>query len=224
MKRVFILLAISLSLAARGGLAQDALPTAPAPTAPASTTAAAIAAQQGAEERYKRMAADMQALQTDNESLKTRIGSLEQKIDDLRQQLAAAANNTNVQDDLKRLAEKIAEVDKKREEDKQAISDEIRKSIAGLEKTLAGGGASLHAPSPKLPPDTETAPTGNGFSYTIQAGDNLSAILKAYNADFKSKGWKTISLKQAKEANPSIEDWDRLRVGQKIIIPRPDGQ
>jgi hypothetical protein len=226
MKRVFILLVFSLSLAGRVALAQDAVPTAPPPTTPVPNTAAAIAAQQGAEERYKRMAADMQALQMDNESLKGKIAALEQKIDDLRQQLAAAANNTVAQDDLKRLAEKIAEVDKKREEDRQAISDEIRKSIAGLEKTLAGSGsgAPIHTPSPKLPPETETSPTGNGFSYTIHEGDNLSAILKAYNADFKSKGWKSISMKRTKEVNPNIADWDRLLVGQKIIIPRPEGQ
>jgi exonuclease VII large subunit len=221
MKRVFILLAFSLSLAARCAIAQDTSPT--VPSAPAPTAAAAIAAQEGAEERYKRMAADMQALQMDNESLKTKIASLEQKLDDLRQQLAASANNSSLQDNFKRLAEKIAEVDKKREQDKQAISDEIRKSIAGLEKTMAGAGAPVRTTSPKLPPDTETPPAGNGFSYTIQDGDNLSAILKAYNADFKSKGWKPISLKQAKEANPNI-DWGRLRVGQKIIIPRPEGQ
>jgi septal ring factor EnvC (AmiA/AmiB activator) len=225
MKRVFILLAISLSLAARCANAQNPVPTAPPPTAPAGSpaTAAAIAAQEGAEERYKRMAADLQALQLDNESLKVKISSLEQKIDDLRQQLATPANNSGVQDDLKRLAEKIAEVDKKREADKQVISDEIRKSIAGLEKTLAGAGASGRSTSPRLPPVAETPPTENGFSYTIQDGDTLSAILKAYNADFKSKGWKTITFKQAKEANPTI-DWDRLRVGQKIIIPRPEGQ
>jgi hypothetical protein len=219
MKQVFILLALALTLPAVCAISQDASPTAPAPT-----SAAGIAAQQGAEERYKRMAADMQALQMDNELLKTKIASLEQKIDDLRQQVAAAANSTNGQDDLKRLAEKIAEVDKKREEDKQAISDEFRKSIAGLEKTLASAGAPVRMPSPKTPPDTETRPTGNGFSYTIQEGDNLSAIIKAYNADFKSKGWKIIGLKEAKEANPNIKDWDRLRVGQKIIIPRPEGQ
>jgi septal ring factor EnvC (AmiA/AmiB activator) len=224
MKRVFILLAISLSLAGRCAITQDTGPTAPAPTDPVPTKAAAIAAQQDAEERYKRMAADVQALQLDNESLKAKIASLEQKIDDLRQQLTAAVNNTVAQDDLKRLAEKIAEVDKKREEDKQAISDEIRKSIGGLEKTLAGAAAPARAPSPKMSPETETPPAGNGFSYTIQAGDSLSAILKAYNADFKSKGLKPISLKRTKEANPTIEDWDRLRVGQKIVIPRPEAQ
>jgi peptidoglycan hydrolase CwlO-like protein len=218
MKRVFILLIVSLSIGFRGAIAQDV------PAAPPPGTAADIAAQQGAEERYKRMAADMQALQLDNESMKAKIASLEQKIDDLRQQLASAANNTSIQDDLKRLAEKIAEVDKKREEDKQGISEEIRKSIGGLEKSLAGPSTPIHATTPKVvPPPAEAAPAGNGFSYTIQEGDTLSAIVKAYNTDYKSKGLKTITLKQAKEANPTV-DWDRLRVGQKIIVPRPEGQ
>jgi len=205
-------------------MAQDPAPTAPPPTDPVPTKAASIAAQQGDEERFKRLAADMQALQMDNESLKAKIASLEQKIDDLRQQLAGAANNNIAQDDLKRLAEKIAEVDKKREEDRLAISDEIRKSIGGLEKSLSGSGASARGASPKSPLVPETTTAGSGFSYTIQEGDSLSAILKAYNTDFKSKGWKPITFKQAKEANPNIEDWDRLRVGQKIIIPRPEGQ
>jgi nucleoid-associated protein YgaU len=224
MKRVFILLAILLSFAGRDAIAQSSAPSAPPPTDPVPSAASAIAAQQGAEERYKRMAADMQALQMDNESLKAKIASLEQKIDDLRRQLAAAGNNNVAQDDLKRLAEKIAEVDKKREEDKQAISEEIRKSFGGLEKKLDSSGAPAHGSSPKTPPVTEKSPGASGFSYTIQEGDSLSAILKAYNTDFKSKGWKPVTFKQTKEANPGIEDWDRLRVGQKIIIPRPDGQ
>ena len=217
MKRVFSLLAISLLLAGRGALAEEVASTNPAPD-----TAAALAAQQAADERYKRMAADIQALQMDNESLKAKVASLEQKIEDLRQQTAAAANNTGVQEDLKRLAEKIEEVDRKREQDKQAISEEIRKSIGGLEKTLAGSAAPTHAPPPRLQPEIESPAAANGYSYTIHEGDNLSTIVKAYNADFKNKGWKTITLKQAKEANPSV-DWNRLLVGQKIIIPRPDG-
>jgi len=210
MKRAFILLIISLSLAGRCALAQDA-----------PATASAIAAQEAADERYKRMAADMQALQMDNESLKAKIASLEQKIDDLRQQ-QAGANNSSVQDDLKRLADKIVQVDKKREEDRQAISEEIRKAIGGLEKSLTGAGAPTRLPA-KLPPDTEPSANANDISYTIKDGDTLSVIVKAYNTDFKSKGWKTITLKMAMDANPNV-DWTRLRVGQKIIIPRPEAQ
>jgi predicted RNase H-like nuclease (RuvC/YqgF family) len=216
MKRAFMLFALSLSLAGRCGVAQEA-------NAGTPTTAAAIAAQEAAEERYKRMAADVQALQTDNESLKAKIAALEQKIDDLRQLQASAANNSGAQDDLKRLAEKIVQVDKKREEDKQAISEEIRKAIGGLERNLANSGSSARAPSPKAPPETEAPVSGNDLSYTIKDGDTLSVIVHAYNTDFKSKGWKTITLKQAMDANPKV-DWARLRVGQKIIIPRPPAQ
>ena len=217
MKRVFILFAFSLLLSGHCALAQDAAPA----TTNAPTTAAAIAAEQGADERYKRMAADIEALQMDNESLKAKLAAFEQKIEDLRQQLAASASHNGVQEDLKRLAEGIAQVDKKRQEDKQAISEEIRKSIASLEKTLAGPAAPVHAPGPKLQLETPPLTTEPGFSYTVQEGDNLSAILKAYNADFKSKGWKTITLKQAMEANPNVK-WDHLRVGQKIVIPKPE--
>lgn len=217
MKRFFILLAVSLSLAGRGVLAQDAAP------ASTNTTASSIAAQEAADERHKRLAAEMEALQLDNESMKAKIASLEQKIDDLRQQMAAAANNSGVQEDLKRLAENIALVDKKREEDKEAISEEIRKSIASLGKTLAAAPVPAHAPAPKLQLESPPLAAEDGFSYTIQEGDSLSAIVKAYNADFKSKGLKTITVKQAMEANPNVK-WDRLRVGQKIVIPKPEAQ
>ncbi len=219
MKRAFILLIISLSLAGRCAFAED-----PAPRA-APTTASAIAAQHAAEERYKRMAADMQALQMDNESLKAKIAALEQKIDDLRQQ-QTGANNSGVQEDLKRLAEKIVQVDKKREEDKLAISEEIHKAIGELAKSLnstgAGTGVTTRLP-PKLPPDTDPSASANEIPYTIKDGDTLSVIVHAYNTDFKSKGWKTITLKMAMDANPNV-DWARLRVGQKIIIPRPDAR
>jgi predicted RNase H-like nuclease (RuvC/YqgF family) len=227
MKRVFILLAVSLSLAGRCAAAQDAPPAAPASTNASTPSpaagAAALAAKEAADERYKRMAADIEALQLDNESLKGKIASLEQKINDLRQQLAAAANNSGVQEDLKRLAENIAQVDKKREEDKQAISEEIRKSIVTIEKNLAGAAAPIHAPAPKLQLEPQTPVVENGFSYTIKEGDSLSAIVHAYNTDFKSKGLKTITLKQAMEANPNVK-WDHLLVGQKIVIPKPEGQ
>ncbi|HEV7925754.1 MAG TPA: LysM peptidoglycan-binding domain-containing protein [Verrucomicrobiae bacterium] len=217
MKRAFILLTISLSLAGRCALAQDA------PAAPPPTTASAIAAQDAADERYKRMAADIQALQMDNDSLKAKIASLEQKIDDLRQQ-QSTAGNSGVQEDLKRLAEKIVLVDKKREEDRLAISEEIHKAIGELAKSVTGSSTAAPVRLPaKVPPDTDPALSANAIPYIVKDGDNLSVIVKAYNADFKSKGWKTITMKQAMDANPNV-DWRNLHVGQKINIPRPDGQ
>jgi DNA repair exonuclease SbcCD ATPase subunit len=210
MKRAFILFVIPLLLLRLPVMAQDA------------GTAAAIAAGQDADERYKRMAADLQAVQSDNEALHAKITAMEQEIQALRDAQAKPADNSSVQEDLKHLAEKIQEVDKKRLEDKDAISEEIRKSIAELEKSLGGVSAPTHSSGPKTSIDPEPPSSGKGYSYTIKDGDTLGEIVRAYNKDFKSKGLKTISLRQAMEANPNV-DWARLKVGQKIIIPTPPG-
>jgi vacuolar-type H+-ATPase subunit E/Vma4 len=212
MKRSFVLLGISLFVLAAA--AQD---TAPAPSA------AEAAAKQGADERYERMAADIQALQAANEAIQAKLSAIQQQLQDLRNQPAQPAGNFSTPDDLKRLADKIQEVDKKREDDKQTIAEEIRKSIAELKHALADGSAPSRVPSSKPVPSAESPDTEKGFVYKIQDGDSLSAIVKAYNADFKSKGMKTISLKQAMDANPEV-DWNRLRVGQKITIPKPPSQ
>ena len=187
-------------------------------------TAASIAAKQDADERYKRLAADLQAVQSDNEALHAKIAALEQVIQTLRDTQAHAADNSGIQDQLKHLAETIQEVDKKRLADKDAISEEIHKSMAAILKSDAGAPAPAH-PSGSKPvaiADNPTQSDKGGYSYTIKDGDTLGEIVKAYNKDYKSKGVKTISLRQAMEANPNV-DWARLKVGQKIVIPRPDG-
>lgn len=213
MKRIFVALGISFFALAAG--AQD--------TVPAQSPAADIAAKQGADERYERMASDIQALQAANDALQAKLSAIQQQLQDLRSQQAQSTGNFATPDDLKRLAEKIEEVDKKREEDKSAIAEEIRKSISELKRALADGTSASRVSSPKPPPSAESPDTDKGFVYKIQDGDSLSAIVHAYNTDFTSKGMKTISVKQAMDANPGV-DWKRLRVGQKIIVPRPQSQ
>jgi LysM repeat protein len=219
MKRFFVLLGVSASLCQWPAQAQETNNGDAAPV----VTAATVAAKEGAEERYERMAADIQALQTANEALQAKITALEGAMQELRNQLVQAASNSSTQDELKSLAGKIEEVDRKREEDKQAISEEIRRSIAGLEKAVGGATVPARGPSPKTVPDKPAVASDKGFVYTVEDGQNLSVIVNAYNKEFKSKGLKPITMKQAKEANPDV-DWNRLRVGQKIIIPVPESQ
>jgi LysM repeat protein len=210
MKRFFVPLMISLfALAAIG---QDATPQ--------TSPAAEVAAKQAADERYERMATDIQALQAANEALQSKLAAVSQQLADVRNQLAQSPNNLATTDDLKHLVDKIQEVDRKREDDKQAISEEIRKSISELKHALAESPPPSRASTPKTPVVAEPSDNEKGFVYKVQEGDSLSAIVKAYNADFKSKGMKTISLKQAMDANPQI-NWNHLLVGQKIIIPQP---
>jgi LysM repeat protein len=217
MKRAFILFAFPIFLLRLPVTAQDAAIT---PVSTPASTAAAIAAKEDAEERYKRLAADLQAVQSDNEALHAKITALEEEIQTLRAAQARPADNSAIEDQLKRLAQTIQEVDNKRQNDKEVISEEIRKSIGGLEQSLRSAPAPAHASGPKPPAVPDSPASDKGYSYTIQEGDTLAAVVNAYNADFKGKGMKTITLKQAKEANPNV-DWNRLRVGQKIVIPRP---
>jgi predicted RNase H-like nuclease (RuvC/YqgF family) len=214
MKRVVVFFVLTQVMLAVSANSQDG-------TTP-TNAAAALAAREGADERYQRMNADIQALQAANEALQNKLSQVSAELLELRNQQAQAASNSNVQDQLKALAEKITEVDRKRQEDKEAISEEIRKSMNGLEKSLT----SSPAPSPShVQPVANTeaanAAAEKGFLYVIQSGDKLALIVKSYNADFKSKGMKPITLKQAMDANPGV-DWGRLKVGQKIVIPRPE--
>lgn len=185
-----------------------------------TNAASAIAAKEGADERYQRMSADIQALQAANEALQNKLSQVTAELLELRNQQAQAASNSNVQDQFKALADKITEVDRKRQEDKEAISEEIRKSMNGLEKSLSSSPAPSHV-QPIAITEAATAAAEKGFLYVIQSGDKLALIVKSYNADFKSKGMKPITLKQAMDANPGV-DWGRLKVGQKIVIPRPE--
>jgi hypothetical protein len=184
------------------------------------TTAAAVAEQQGVDEKFKQVAADIETLRAANQLLLEKVSSLKDDLQQIRADQARLAASAVARDDLKPLAQKIDEVDKKRQEDKETISDGIKTLQARLEKFLTPAAD----PPPKPPVRTATSGTppaaSDGFSYTIKDGDRLRDIVNAYNADFKSKGMKTITLKQARDANPDV-DWTRLKIGQKIVIPRP---
>jgi len=215
MKREHILAGIflGLSLLPLPALGQDAAAT------NAAGKAAAVAEQQGLDEKFKQMADDIERLRAANQMLLDKLSALKEDLKQIRAEQARLAANAAGRDDLKPLAQRIEEVDKKRQEDKDTISEEIKKSAARLEKLLTN--AAEISPKPPLKPAPAVAPAAeNGFSYTIKDGDRLLDIVNAYNAEFKSKGMKTITLKQAKDANPGV-DWNNLHIGQKIVIPRP---
>ena len=170
------------------------------------------------------MKADIEQLQAANSSLSKKVANLEEELQRTRAEQtkqANQANNSSTQDDLKKLAERIQEVDKKRENDKQVIAEETAKSISKLQKALLGAGGESGRRS-QTPVVTPVADSGNKdyLVYTIQDGNTLGAIVKACNKDAKEKGLKSLSQKQVMDANPNV-NWNRLLVGQKINIPKP---
>lgn len=146
------------------------------------------------------------------------IAALEQKVADMQEKLNTPAGNDYASaDDLKKLAEQVQEIDRKRQDDNEKI-------LKALEKIGRAGGGGYHAPDVSSGP--ATAPADNtptpatsgpqsGYEYTIQPGNTLSAIVKAYRA----QGVK-VSVEQILKANPGLSA-NSLIVGKKIFIPAP---
>ena len=202
-------------------LAQDATTNTPPPAV--LSAAAAISDKEATEERFKRVEADLESLKSDNALLQKKVASLEEKNGSLRDDLAKAMSSAVSADDLKHLADKITEVDKNRQADKEVILEQIKKSIETIQKMLASNAGAAGAPHPRLPPPgPEPQLSDKGFPYAIKLHDTFTSVLKDANEQFKAKGWKPITLQQLQEANPGVNP-STLIVGQKIMIPMPPG-
>jgi len=180
--------------------------------------APALQAQDAAtEERLNKLAGQVEDIKAMQEALKTNIESLRKEIERLRAQMDdKPAVNYATADDLKRVADAVREVDRKRLEDYEKIGTQLR----SLGKTLA---ASAPAATKKPPVSasvgnarSERAPVEEkGFEHIVKSGETLSLIMQAYR-DQNIK----VSLEQILKANPGLKP-EKLRVGQKVFIPAP---
>jgi len=143
-----------------------------------------------------------------------RLAALEKSVGDLQDKLSQpAANNNASADDMKNLAGQVKDLAKKQQDDNDLVLKELEK----LEK--AGGVPTTGRKPPVVSIDNANPPAGgaqNGYYYTIQDKDTLSAIAKAYSAELKTK----ITPEQIQAANPGLNP-KNLIVGKKIFIPKP---
>ena len=141
------------------------------------------------------------------------------RIEALEKEIAGLGDRVN-QDDLKKLAAQVQEIDRKRQEDNVRILKELERL-----------GKALGAPQPirkTTPTAPTTTPAGNpgpaagspqkGYDYNVRSGDTLSAIAKAY----RDQGIK-VTTDQILKANPGLNSSD-MKIGQKIFIPAPPQQ
>lgn len=145
-----------------------------------------------------------------------RIEDLQKQVNDLQDKLnQPGGNNFASEDDLKKLADQVQQIDQKRQSD----NDEILKELEKLEKAL--NVASSHHEMEENSTDSTAAPAPapgapqTGYNYEIKAGDTIAAIAKAYRA----QGIK-VSTEEILKANPGLNP-NTLKVGQKIFIPQP---
>ena len=183
--------------------------------------AAAAAERAEAEERQRILSATVADLAAAQAAQQKKISKLTEELKKLRE--AAAATPTikyATAEDLKNLAERLAELDKRREADKELILAEIAK----LGKSLSTPPPKPRAPKP--PPVTNSPPPkADGdlpvIEYSVAKGDNsLTAIVMAYNEAAKREGRKTITIQQVLDANPGLNP-NRMKIGQKINLPVP---
>jgi len=177
----------------------------------------ALRAQDAAsDERYNKLAGQIEDLRSSQDAFNRKLETLAKDIESLRGQMdKQPAGNFASDEDMKRLAEAIKEVDRKRMED----YERIRTDLKGLGKTLASSVPSGHKTSPPVVEDTspkaKATTSDKVYEYEVKKHDTLSLIVKAY-----CENNIKITMDQVLKANPGLKP-EKLRVGQKINIPPP---
>lgn len=168
------------------------------------------------EERLNKLSGQIEDLLAAQAEQQKRIAALAREIDSLHEQQNQAGGNYASQEDLRKLADKLQELDKNRQADKELILKEIEK---------LGKAAATPAHIKKTAPDVTPTPASGGsaaatgpekgYEYVIQSGDTLSSVAQAY----REKNIK-VTVDQILKANPGLNA-NKLKVGQKIFIPAP---
>ena len=156
---------------------------------------------------------DVRILQENINRLEGNIEQLNMQLEQLSKDVSRerAGSNTGSESrlaDLERqsrvLQDRIDELDRTRETDREEIIDTITSKVAGIiERQTAG------RPQPR--PSTSAMVAGGsqtGYEHTVQSGETLSAIAKAYN----------VSMKALIDAN-NLSDPNSLRTGQTLFVP-----
>jgi len=178
--------------------------------------AEAYAARQQEEERWRRLSAQMDEMEKTQEVLRKRIAALEDENRTLRADLTKCCGSGVTPEEFQRvtreLSEKLKEVDNQRVQDNKAVIEQVRQAIRDLKPSAPPPSSSnrgLPGPEDPLPG------TGEFYTHVIQEGQTISAVVQA----FRAQGVNT-SIKAVLDANPKV-DPNRLKVGQKILIPKP---
>ena len=158
------------------------------------------------EERVNKIYGYMQDLLAAQDAQRKQIEALAADLQSLREKVGQPDPSGASQEDLRKLAEKIQEVDDKRKAD----TDRIAKEIEELGKAVRQKPATRPPEAP-----VTNASSEKGYWYEIKPNDTLSAVIAAY----REQGIK-VTLDEILKANPGLEP-TKMQVGRKIWIPAP---
>lgn len=177
------------------------------------------------DERFNRLSGRLDDLEDAYKAQNKRMGTMAEDVNTVLRSMREEQNKMSTtfvtHEELKKVYEKLQEIDQKREADKKLILDEIKE----LQKLIAR----VPVPPPAVVRETPDAKEEKVegpreyFPYTVAENDNLTAIIAAYNKKFKEDGKGLITFEQVKKANPGLNP-NKLIVGRKIKIPAPDSK
>ena len=187
------------------------------------TLSLAAAQDAGTQQQIDKLSGQIQDLLAAQEQQAKRLDALAKDLSELRDKVnTPQVNDSASRSDLKELAAKVQEIDRKRQEDRELILKEIDK----LAKVAAAAPVAIKPrTSAKAAPTEDSVPTPpapatpqKGYEYVVQKGDTLGTIAKAY----REQGVKVTSS-QILKANPGL-DANKVYVGRKIFIPDPNAK
>jgi len=185
----------------------------------------AIAAQQEMLENYKRLSATFDELQAAQLALQKQVSALAGEVGKLRDEVSRASNNSSTQEAIRELNKQILKVDESRIADNKRIQEAIEK-LGGAIKSLptalpprpradSGNSGALPNAGTGKSAGPATPAVEDGFDYVVQSGDRLDKIVTRYREEKIM-----VTSKMVMAANPTVE-WNKLKVGQHIFIPKP---
>jgi TolA-binding protein len=186
-------------------------------------------------EEFKRLQGEVADLRDANMAYQKRINELTRRIEKLQEDVREANDRSTMKmgdlatrEELKKIIDRIAEVDEKREHDRKVILEEFEK----LGKTISSAALSGSRSNPRgnnrererEQPDKETKPEiieGKFLEYKVKPDETFGEIIQEYNAYLKSEGRPTIRNSDVVKVNPNLNP-NRIFAGQMIRLPVPD--
>lgn len=196
-------------------------------------------------ERLQRLNAATEAVEAAQASQRRQIEELGGSLRRLREEISNQGNQRpwaddlkRQNDDLKRLAAAIEEVDRKRIADHKQVMDtlaELRKAVTAVAEApparaprstpdrgddSGGGGSKGSRDRNADKPERATKPEAPDkyIEHVIESGQSLSLVLKGFNEEAKKKGYQPLTVQQVMKYN-KISDERRVPQGATIRLP-----
>lgn len=188
-------------------------------------------------EEFKRLQGEVADLRDANVAYQKRITELSRRIEKLQEDVRESHDRSTLKmgdlatrEELKKIIDRIAEVDEKRESDRKVILEELEKLGRTLSMPPSGSRSGPknsgnnrereREPNKEMMKEPEMI-EGKFIDYKVKADETFGGIVENYNAYLKSEGLPRIKQADVLRVNPNLKP-DKIFKGQTIKLPVPE--